>query len=144
MYSGLLGYDCKMFTCSNVQNHFPQTVHGCSSSFQPLSETLGFISPSLLQCVIAPFHRGEMLRCAVLVNELVVTRGSDGSRSLRKVTGEQTTGATPWSKFTGSGGGDQRTVGHCSVTVTFEGSLDFHFIKKHRKEDLSGESAESL
>ena len=33
-----------MFSCSNVPNHVPQTVHRCSSSLQPLSLTLGFSS----------------------------------------------------------------------------------------------------
>ena len=39
------------FTCSYIQkmHHFPQTVHCCSSSFQPLPATLGFRSRLTLQ-----------------------------------------------------------------------------------------------
>ena len=45
-----LCYNTKRFTCSNVQwtHHCPQTVHCCSSSFQPLSQTLSFLYHRLL------------------------------------------------------------------------------------------------
>ena len=45
-YSAHVHNHMKSFTCSHVQktHHFPQTVHCCSSSFQPLSETLSFSS----------------------------------------------------------------------------------------------------
>ena len=51
------GWDLKKFTGSNVQktHHCPQTVHRCSSSFQPLSQTLDFSScPFKARLLIQP------------------------------------------------------------------------------------------